>query len=245
VLLLDAQNGSLQEERFGHEAPVTCAAFSHDGRWLATADHQGRILAWDTSHAAQPKVLEGHTASVRGLAFHPRLCLLASCGWDRTIRIWDVQAGQKVREWIGGVGLAAVAYSLEGSRLCSGGGWEDPVVRLWDAESGSEVRALSGHFSYVNDVAFLPGEPPLLATCSGDATLCLWDAATGMQRATLRLPALPMRMSVHPQGRLLAVAFSNGTVSWWEVDRVLHASASLPAVQPRRPRFPAPAPAGE
>jgi WD40 repeat protein len=35
-------------------------------------------------------VFSGHEAPVCGLAFSPTQALIASCSWDKTVRVWDV-----------------------------------------------------------------------------------------------------------------------------------------------------------
>ncbi|MDQ2995838.1 MAG: hypothetical protein M3R61_02100 [Chloroflexota bacterium] len=37
--------------------------------------------------------LRGHTSTIVGLDWSPTEPILASCGWDGTIRLWDVETG--------------------------------------------------------------------------------------------------------------------------------------------------------
>lgn len=46
------------------------------------------------------QILSGHEAPISGLSFNPAQAVLASCSWDKTIKIWDVFEGKGSREAI-------------------------------------------------------------------------------------------------------------------------------------------------
>jgi len=74
------------------EAWVQSAAFSDDGRLVATTNEGGTIRLWDSitgKSAGEP--LQGHDDLVLGLAFSPDTMLLASVSGDYTIRLWKAQ----------------------------------------------------------------------------------------------------------------------------------------------------------
>lgn len=70
-------------------------AFSEDGRFLASADANGRIHLWDATTGAKLLQLPGHSEGVTALAFAPGGRLLASGSWDTTILVWDLAATRR------------------------------------------------------------------------------------------------------------------------------------------------------
>lgn len=73
---------------------------------------------------------------------------------------------------------ASVAWSHDGTRLASGGGFLDSSVGLWDVRSGGEVRHFAGHTKDVEAVAFHPNQKWLISG-SEDGMMKVWDIATG------------------------------------------------------------------
>ncbi|WP_242902252.1 nSTAND1 domain-containing NTPase [Actinomadura terrae] len=152
----------------------TAAAFSPDGRWLATGDVSGRVKLWDGQHRTTGRQLRGEGGpGVGGLDFSPDGRRLAGTRGNE-VWIWDL-AGKRepvvfrVHERFA---VSAVAFSPDGRWLATGG--IGTSVRIWDV-TGNRPRvvrdaARGGPDERDGDaVAFSPGGTMLAAVDRGKA----------------------------------------------------------------------------
>ena len=76
--------------RSGHDNWVLAAAFSPDGKCVATAGKDGVIRVWDAATGKERLTLRGHTKLVRTVAFSPAGDRLLTASDDGTAGVWDV-----------------------------------------------------------------------------------------------------------------------------------------------------------
>ena len=68
---------------------VRTAAFSPDGRLLATGSMDSNIMLWDVRTKQHLFTLKGHQGIVVSVVFSPDGRLMASGGFDHTVKIWQ------------------------------------------------------------------------------------------------------------------------------------------------------------
>jgi len=78
--LYGAVNGELSTPR---------AIWSPQGRNIYCCSQDYSIVIWDVSNQSVINKLKGHTKTVRAIDHHPTQPLLASCGFDKSVRLWE------------------------------------------------------------------------------------------------------------------------------------------------------------
>ncbi|KAG1660088.1 hypothetical protein FOA52_011154 [Chlamydomonas sp. UWO 241] len=136
-------------------------------RLLLSAE-DGGVLVYDMdqSHVCW-RTDGGHTETIFDCKFSPQdPNLLATCSFDKTVRIYDLRTLQCVKIISGKGALYCLSWSLDGRFIAMGdfvGG-----VHVCDVERGTIVRSTKFHTRPVLRVAFSPHNPKILASCSLD-----------------------------------------------------------------------------
>lgn len=114
----------------GHASSIQAAAFSPDGRTLATASDDATIRLWDPATGQLTITLTPHGGYVVAVAFSPDGRTLASASTDRTVRLWDPATGQHTATLFGHTDfVTSMAFSPGGHTLATAS--RDGTVRLW------------------------------------------------------------------------------------------------------------------
>jgi GTPase SAR1 family protein len=188
-------------------------AWSADGAFLAACAREGAVTVWPA--VQEPLLLEGHDTSsdVLGLAWHPRRPTLATASEDRTIRLWDLDAGTS-RVFCRLDPARGVAWSPDGSRLAvadSVGG-----LGIWDVGEGVRLNYRRVHQDLANRPCWSP-DGHVVVTCANR------DGVNVHSSHDLR-PLLKLRgnndqvwdIDLSPDGRLIASAHDDGNVRVWD-----------------------------
>ncbi len=120
---------------------VSSAAFSSDGRLLATACDDQSARVWDLAAGKMLYRLEGHIAPVTCVAFNPKADRLVTGSDDFTLKLWDLKTGHETMTLRGHtLGVNQVAFAPDGRRILSSA--QDETVRVWHAGANSDRELL-------------------------------------------------------------------------------------------------------
>ncbi|MFM8273481.1 MAG: c-type cytochrome domain-containing protein [Gemmata sp.] len=191
IKVFDAATGKLfAEVKAGHSDTVFGAAFSPDGKLLATcgADKFVKVFELPTE-AGKPakfvKSFEGHTHHVMGVGWTPDGKKLASCGADNFVKVWDYEKGEKVRDMQGHQKqVTALVFVGKTPQFVTGSG--DASVRMWNADNGGNVRSFTGANDFVYAVAASTDGAVVASGCE-DGVVRVYNGTSG----TLLKAALP------------------------------------------------------
>ncbi len=121
----------------GHIDSVYDAAYSPDGRYIATGAMDGVARLWNARTGQLLRELVGHQDRVTHVAFSPDSRTLMTASWDLTARLWDIQTGNPLRVLeIGNAAdypMQSIAFSPDGASVVAGTG--DGLLMLWSVHS--------------------------------------------------------------------------------------------------------------
>ncbi|KXN86729.1 WD repeat-containing protein 5 [Leucoagaricus sp. SymC.cos] len=121
--------------------------------------------------------LRGHTMSISAVKFSPDGKLLASCGAEKVIKIWNPENGDFIRDLSGHTqGLSDIAWSSDSTFLASAS--DDTTIRIWNIELGLTQKILKGHTKWVFCLNYNTTSNLLVSGgCEGDVRV--WNVARG------------------------------------------------------------------
>ena len=205
------------------DGDVAIAAFSPDGRFIATSSGQGDVVLWDAATRLEIRRFETSGGKLLCLSFSPDGRLVAGSEEknveDSHVGIWDVATGAvmlKLPVRADAIVLS-LAFSPDGKLLATAE--QKETVQLWDIPSGALRVTLLGHAQTVVSVAFSP-DGKTLATGAEDSKVKLWNIATEQEMATLELPSGCRSVRFSPDGRTLAAGYllePQQHIRLWEV----------------------------
>jgi WD40 repeat protein len=206
----DASGRSLV--RLPRQPGLTRAAWSADGRLVATGDAGGTVTIWRASDGRELERI-ATPAPVTVLAFTPHGLLTASGAHVRIVR--DPGAAASVRTIRVNGAVVAAALSPDGRLLAVAvkRAGRDTAAIL-DAGTGRPRAVLRERG--IGSLGF-SADGRLLVTGSTDKTARLWDAHTGR-----RLHVLPQKGHIvaeqfSPDGRELVTSSADGSAAVWNV----------------------------
>jgi hypothetical protein len=123
--------------------------------------------------------LEAQSSPANHAAFSPDGSRALFASADKSVRLWNVEAGRDIRRFVGHIASVwAVAFSPDGKRALSGGA--DRTVRYWDVDTGRELKRMDGHDELIATVAFSPDGRKALSA-GFDSFAILWNLENGRE----------------------------------------------------------------
>jgi WD40 repeat protein len=219
----------------GHSASVYGLSFSPDGRTLASAGWDSRIILYDTTNWHEINRQDhGHTVGIVALAFSPDSHFIATEGGsgDDSVTVWNIPALtkyrslKKVHQWP----VQGLSFAAEGSEVVTAG--EGNIITRWSLRTGQEQGSFAAVVGVEGDKILSFGvsaDSKVIATGTSHGMLALWDLHTGACLSSFgpvdELPHITngvQSLAISTDGQyvvagLIAGRMSTGETVMWEV----------------------------
>ncbi|KAG0293763.1 hypothetical protein BGZ96_002346 [Linnemannia gamsii] len=184
-----------------------------NGGWIASSDRL-TVTLWEAHSLIPVTVFVGHLGQIESVMFSPNSLQLASGGYDRTVRLWDITTA--------GVGLnlaanqsaqvVGIAYSQDGSSLITGS--LSGTVQRYDGATGKSGPSYSCSFEF-GKIAISP-DGRRIASAGYCNEIRTWNTDTGPDDYVLQgHKSWVMALAYSPDGQQIVSGSLDRTVRLW------------------------------
>jgi WD40 repeat protein/DNA-binding SARP family transcriptional activator len=139
--LWDVETGELLQVLEGHTNSVVMVDITQDGRRALSGSGDGTMRWWDLENGLELQRFDAHSGGVFAIAFSPNEkaalsgSMSSSTFPDDGIRLWDLETGEMLNEWVGRANSTSVIFNPdESTAFASSGG-----LQLLDIETGEII----------------------------------------------------------------------------------------------------------
>lgn len=162
---------------------VVCCHFSSDGKVLASAGHEMKVVLWNMETLQTETTSEEHSLIITDVRFRPGSMQLATSSFDGTVRLWNAADPSYCLNTFTGHSSQVTSVDFHPKKtevLCSCD--RNGEIRYWNANQYSCSRVSKGATAQVR---FQPRIGQLLAAAA-DTVVNIFDLETDRKTRTLQ-----------------------------------------------------------
>jgi len=174
IRIFDVSSTHLVRTISGHSEWVRYAEPSIDGKLLVSGSNDQTARLWDPLTGEMKMEFRGHDHNIEIAVFAPTVAYpairelaglpasdrstkpasyIATASRDKTIKLWDCQTGQMLRNLAGHDNwVRALVFHPSGKFLLSAG--DDYTVRVWELSTGRCMKVVQAHGHFVTTLAW-------------------------------------------------------------------------------------------
>jgi hypothetical protein len=230
VIFVEPSKGEILDELHGIPGHITALAYAPDGSRLAVAASvpaslgQVLIYAREAGQAAStpPTTLSRHKDAILCLAFAPNGRFLATAGYDRTIKLWDLFSDKELATLTDhSDAVYGVAFSPDSQFIASASA--DRTVKLWSAATGKRLHTLSESTDWLYSIAWSP-DGRHIAAAGVDKSIRVWEVSPQggkLTRSVFGHEAPVIRLIYAPDGMTLYSLGEDRVLKSWDAATML------------------------
>jgi len=214
----------------GHRGWVTSIATTFDeSNIVVSSSRDKKLMIWELTPGEENvgyarRSLGGHSEPVSSVTLSSDGQFALSGGWDRTMRLWDLNTGSTVRTFQGHTkDVFTVAFSGDNRQIVSGS--RDKTIKLWNTLGECKFTITEDcHTDWVSSVVFSPSaKQPLIVSAGWDKLVKVWSLTDCKLRTNLvGHSGVVYVVCVSPDGSLCASGGKDGTAMLWDVNDGKH-----------------------
>lgn len=201
----------------GHEGEIFSTKFSPNGRLLASAGTDKKILLWEVYGSCNnTATLQGHHNAVMDVQFSTDGSNLVTCSTDKTMALWDVETAERLRRFKGHTAYVnSCGVARRGPQmLCTGA--DDNTVKIWDSRRKIAVQNLDTQYQTL--AATFNDNTDQVISAGIDNDIKVWDLRKGEVAYCMRGHMDSITgLCLSPDGSYVLSTAMDNTVRIWDV----------------------------